>query len=88
MKSLDGNLNTATKHLYEMTRKSKNHIQHGNVSELSMQSKGLNVVVQVDESKFTAVGWNFDAIGLTIDSVKDAQGNLISTTPNELIIED
>ena len=88
LESSDGNLNTATKHLYEMTKKSKSQTQCGNFSELLMQSHNITVVVQVDESKFTAIGWKIDSYGLKIDSVKDTKGNLISTVANEFIIED
>ena len=65
-------------------------MQCGNFTDLSMQSESLTVVVQVDGTKYTAVGWKIDGFSIQIDSVKDAKGSLISTpaiAANELIIE-
>ena len=91
LKSFEGILNTATKHFYEMTRQSGSQMQCGNFSDRSIHSKVLTVVVQVDGSKFTAVGWKVDAFSIQINSVNDAKGNLISlpaTATKELIIEE
>ena len=91
LESCDGNLNTATKHFYEMTKQSGSQMQRGNFSDRSIHSKTLNVVVQVDGSKFTAVDWKIDASDIQIDTVKDTKENLISlpaTAAKELIIED
>ena len=91
LESCDGNLNTATKHFYEMTRQSERQMQRGNFSDISIHLKVLTVVVQVDGSKFTAVGWKIDASSIHIDSVKDTKENFISlpaTAAKELIIED